>query len=333
MQGDGRIYFGSNLDWRWENGLIIVNKRGVKKASLVQPGNQPAEWISRYGSVTFNQFGQEMPFGGMNEAGLVVEQMWLDSTRYPARDSRPAVNLLEWIQYQLDNCRTVEEVLATDSKIRLEAPPVSARVHYLVSDASGNCASIECLDGRLVCHCGKDLPFHALANNTYENSLAYARAHPDPGTENHPLWRTGSEHRFARATARVIRFEPSNPTNEVQYAFDTLNQVHQWATKWRIVYDVSAHQIHLRTHDNPRERTIDLQSLDFSCGHPAQFANIDAKPSADGQLEFQDLTMAAQQAYLHDFSTKPAVRRVFGDLSKQIGALMLLVQSYTCADK
>jgi hypothetical protein len=43
--------------------------------------------------------------------------------------------------------------------------------------------------------------------------------------------------------------------------------------------------------------------------------------------------MAAQQAYLHDFSTKPAVRRVFGDLSKQIGALMLLVQSYTCADK
>jgi choloylglycine hydrolase len=28
-------------------------------------------WISKYGSITFNQYGREFPTGGMNEKGLV----------------------------------------------------------------------------------------------------------------------------------------------------------------------------------------------------------------------------------------------------------------------
>src|ERR1700746_1722576 len=71
LQGDGRIYFGRNLDWHWENGLVFVNQRNIGKMAVVTPGHAPAKWISKYGSVTFNQFGMELPMGGMNEAGLV----------------------------------------------------------------------------------------------------------------------------------------------------------------------------------------------------------------------------------------------------------------------
>src|SRR5579883_894965 len=78
LQGDGRIYFGRNLDWHWESGLVFVNQRHVGKMAVVAPGHVPARWVSKYGSVTFNQFGMELPMGGMNEAGLVVENMWLD---------------------------------------------------------------------------------------------------------------------------------------------------------------------------------------------------------------------------------------------------------------
>src|SRR5438477_4854789 len=80
LQGTGALYFGRNLDWYWEDGIVVVNPRNLQKAAFVLPGNTPAKWASRYGSVTFNQFGREMPFGGMNEAGLVVENMWLDET-------------------------------------------------------------------------------------------------------------------------------------------------------------------------------------------------------------------------------------------------------------
>ena len=123
LEGGGKIYFGRNLDWDWESGMVVVNPRGVQKTALVMPGHAPAKWKSKYGSVTFNQFGDEVPFGGMNEAGLVVDNMWLDETQYPTADSRPEINMLQWVQYQLDTCRTVAEVLANDSKIRLAARP------------------------------------------------------------------------------------------------------------------------------------------------------------------------------------------------------------------
>ena len=82
------------------------------------PQEKPASWVSRYGSVTFNQYGREFPNGGMNEAGLVVELMWLDDTTYPATDGRPALDCLEWIQYQLDTAATL-----SDHRLRLRRVP------------------------------------------------------------------------------------------------------------------------------------------------------------------------------------------------------------------
>jgi len=110
---DGALLAGKNLDWILDEGLLIVNKKGVsKRAMVLDPTEKTAQWVSRYGSVTFNQYGREMPMGGMNEAGLVVESLWLDNTRNPQPDERPG--LISWPQYQLDNCRTVAEVVATD---------------------------------------------------------------------------------------------------------------------------------------------------------------------------------------------------------------------------
>ena len=95
--------------------------------------------------------------------------------------------MLQWIQYQLDNCATVGEVIATDQKIRLEKTNVRARIHYFVCDASGDCATIEFLDGAMQVHRGKTLPCRALANDTYEWSAAYLRAHRPNKGDSEPL--------------------------------------------------------------------------------------------------------------------------------------------------
>ena len=96
--------FGRNYDFEIGYGHVIVNKRGVSKTSQT---DKPASWTSRFGSITFNQFGRDSATGGMNEKGLVVELMWLDGTRYPAADARSEVGTLEWIQYQLDTASNV----------------------------------------------------------------------------------------------------------------------------------------------------------------------------------------------------------------------------------
>ena len=80
-QGD-RLIFGRNLDWYSGTGLVMVNSRNLEKVALVNSSEKPVKWVSKFGSVTFNQIGRELPFGGINESGLVVEHMTLDGTVY-----------------------------------------------------------------------------------------------------------------------------------------------------------------------------------------------------------------------------------------------------------
>ncbi|NIV31091.1 MAG: hypothetical protein GWN58_16835, partial [Anaerolineae bacterium] len=86
--------------------------------------------------------GIQLAWAGMNEAGLAISTMWLGETRSPAPDERPPLASPLWIQYQLDTCATVEEVMANDARVRI----ADAVDHYLVCDRSGACAAVEFLE-------------------------------------------------------------------------------------------------------------------------------------------------------------------------------------------
>jgi choloylglycine hydrolase len=344
LEGGGRVYFGRNLDWFSEDGLVIINQRNIRKTAFVTPGNAPAQWTSQYGSVTFNGVGLEMPFGGMNEAGLVVENMWLCQTRYPAADSRPAVNMLEWIQYQLDNCRTVAEVVATDERLRIDPLTIPARVHYLVCDAGGDCASIEFLDGKMVCHRGANLPCRALANDPYAPSAAYLKAHPEPEgtirTLRAAYRKQKVDGRFAHAATRVARFAPGTTRHDVDYAFETLDEVCQGSlTVWRLVYDVSNRRIYYRTRSHPQERALDLKGIDFACGRPVQFFNLRSRPSDFDRFqpalpaaapEFQDLSETQHRRYVEAYLAQGWLKQGFGDMTPLMEAMLLHLRADNC---
>ena len=188
------VVVAKSYDYFMAQGLIVVNPRGLAKRSMLSGlGRRPAAWVSRHGSVTFNQYGRELPCGGMNEAGLVVEVMWLDETVYPPPDDRPVLPDLQWIQYQLDRWGSVAEVVAHADEVRVESG--AARVHYLVCDASAACAAVEYLDGALVLTTGDDMPMRALTNSPYAASLAFAMEH------GAPVDGLGSLERFSRAAA------------------------------------------------------------------------------------------------------------------------------------
>ena len=144
------MVFGRNYDWMADEGMVCTNQRGLAKTSMKMPDGNTISWVSRYGSITFNQYGKEFPTGGMNEKGLVVELMWLDGTTYPQPDERPSIGVLQWIQYQLDNHASVEEVINSDSKLRITSK--GTPLHYLVADADGRAATIEFLNGKLNVH-------------------------------------------------------------------------------------------------------------------------------------------------------------------------------------
>ncbi len=282
-RGDTRV-FGKNYDWDVEDGLVVVNKRGVTKTAFTE--ENPATWTSRFGSVTFNQYGREFPSGGINEKGLVIELMWLDETVYPEPDRRRALPTLQWIQYQLDNSATVDDVVASDAKVRI-AEAGSARIHFLIADASGAVASIEYLNGRMVSHRGKTLPFPVLTNDMYEVSVTYARER-DP---NQPL--TGSSlDRFTRA-ARGL--SPGGK-DAVADAFVLLDQVAQDGyTQWSIVYDVGDKRAYFRTRLHRDVRFLDLDALDFACSTPVRVVDLNASYSGDSSQYLADYSLDANR--------------------------------------
>jgi penicillin V acylase-like amidase (Ntn superfamily) len=286
INDEGRPVFGKNLDYHIGYGMMIANKRGVAKQAAIDI--LPAQWVSKYGSVTFNVYGREMPMGGMNEVGLVVENMWLDESRYPAdsTDARPTVNSLQWIQYQLDTAGTVKDVIESDKRIRIVDP--AGAIHFLVCDRKGDCAAIEFLQGKMVVHTGADLPVRALTNSTYDSSIDFlTRFDGDTKTEEYLAGGT-TLGRFVTAAGMLDSFKHKSHDDAIDYGFKMLETVSSPDyTRWSIVYDISEKRVYFRTKTNPERRYVDLGGLEFACGTQVMIHDMDSQVSGDvaGALE------------------------------------------------
>lgn len=268
LRDQGRIVVGSNMDWMVSEAYLLVNKRGVARSAMVD--ERPAHWTSRYGSVSFNQYGRDLPLGGMNEAGLVIENLWLVGTRYPDADARPALNVLSWIQYQLDMSATVAEVIDSNGHLRIAS---AVPLHFFVADRGGRVATIEFLGGRTVHHTADTLPVAALTNTTYRELLRAFERHQGRND-------TSSIGRFTIAARRVADYSASD-SEPVDYAFETLRQTRQSNTQWSEVYEIDRLKLHYQTRSDPRTRTLDLSGLDFSCSSPVLGIDIHADVEGD----------------------------------------------------
>jgi len=295
---NGHTVFGKNYDWHIERGLVFINKRGVSKAprgdiEFVKDPGPFAHWTSKYGSLTFNQYGREFPMGGINEAGLVVEIMALMNTEYPTPDDRPAVMELQWIQYQLDNFSKVEQVIASDSQIRIYRTG-ELGAHYLVADKEGNCATIEFINGKMVYHTRETLPIKVLANSTYSESMEYLKKHKGFGGDQSISGSSQSLDRFVRAANMLKDYNPNIQASSADYAFNILDNVAQlswaWGTKWSIVYDIQKLRIYFRTFSEKQIRYMDLHSFDFSCQSPVKVLDMNLDGSGDMKDNFLDYT-------------------------------------------
>jgi len=284
LQHNGQMVFGRNYDWVADAGIVCTNQRGLAKTSVKNPDGNTISWVSLYGSITFNQYGKEFPTGGMNEKGLVVELMWLDGTTYPQPDQRPSVGVLQWIQYQLDNYSTIDEVIASDKAIRITSK--GTPLHYLAADANGHAASIEFLDGKMQVHQGNDLPMPVLTNDTYTRSISSLSAGTTQGDN--------SMARFATACNMIQQYKSeTSGTSPVDESFEILGKVAQGSyTKWSIVYDISNKQVWFRTEKYKQLRSISFSSFDFSCTVSSKLINMNGREEGDISKLFTDFSDA-----------------------------------------
>jgi len=330
LDNNGYAVFGANYDLvkNKYDGLVIINKRNVSKSFEESDSfSKHVRWTSRYGSVSFNFIASQTSWSGMNEAGLVIYSMRLEEgSKAPKPDKRQCILIHYWLQYMLDNFSTIEEVITSDSIIRIFS---NGRIpHYLVSDKHGNCATIEFIDGKMVTHSGKDLPVKVLANNAYESSIAEwknisllkknRKPIPDKGTS--------SRGRFLRAVERVNSFRPTDTEKAVEIAFDILKDISRANTNWSIVFDTKNLQIHFKTIVHSKIRTIDFQKLDFSCQTPVKMIDINERLSGDITNQLKDYSFKYHFDHALHAAKKYGLEMTSEELEKYIRA----IEKFSC---
>jgi penicillin V acylase-like amidase (Ntn superfamily) len=313
----GQAFVGRNYDFEIGDAMVMVNPSGLQKKGFQPEG---PTWTAKFGSITFNQFGRDNPTGGMNEAGVIVELMWLDEARYPAPDARAALGVLEWIQYQLDTAATVADVLASDRRVRING---RVPLHYLVTDRSGRAATIEFLHGRLVAHVDGTLPVAVLTNSTYRDSLEFLRARRGtvPGGD-------GSKDRFARAAMRLQELKGSAVAEPVTMIFKVLDDVAQPNTRWSIVYDQTKRTIYFRTDAHRAIRSVSIDAFGFACSDGVKLLDIDTRMEGDVAKKFKPYSAAANLAFIARTYAGTSVTR--GTPSEEVAAIAAHPDSARC---
>ncbi len=265
------VIAAKSYDWTTGLGIVLSNPRG-ERISLPVGSNSPISWEARFGSITFNQYGQFMPNGGINEAGLVIEVLWLDDTYYPELKDQIPINELQWVQYHLDVCESVEEVIASLSNFAIV--PVFGKLHYFVADKSGKTAIVEFLNGKAVVSEGNSLVCKVITNDSYSNSVSYLQSNYRIGSQSSSL------NRFVNAKEAVEKIESGwNAKKDyksiVDESFDALQKVwiNGW-TRWNIVYDINNGQIFFKTDAAQSIKHLDMKSFDFSAIAVPLFVNM-----------------------------------------------------------
>lgn len=273
---------------------LWIFPRGMERHGQV--GANSLTWVSRYGSVAASSWDIATP-DGMNEKGLVANLLWLVQSQYPVYNkSSPekGLTIAAWAQYVLDNFASVKEavehlrqesfVVVTDF---IPGTDKFTTVHLSLSDAMGDSAIFEYVNGKLVIHHSAD--YQVMTNDpVFEQQLAI-KSYWDsvPGTHFLPGSNRSAD-RFVRAAYYVNAIPQSKVAQvnvasvfsvirnvSVPYGISTQGQPHISSTRWRVVADQKNLTYYFENVLTPNVVWVDLKEVDFSTQSSVRKLHLD----------------------------------------------------------
>lgn len=271
-------------------GMVFINKRGIFKTGrtwseiITKEQKNPSSlcWISKYGSVTFNIFGRDLPDGGINEEGLFIWEM-SEKADYPKNENLPKLNQMSWMQYILDNYSTMEEAVLCASEIEIDG----WEWHFFVGDAKGNTAVIEFIGQKAVIYKGENMPIPGLFNTLYSRDLELMKYYKGFGGQYDPDLNDSNVPRIVK-TAKMIR-DYKLTQNAVDYSFKMLEYLNNTAD-WSIVFDAGKRNIFFRTNLNREIKSFSIDDIDFSNTKPVSVLDMNIKNGGNVLNQFHPYT-------------------------------------------
>jgi penicillin V acylase-like amidase (Ntn superfamily) len=284
------VYHGANdevitarsMDWKSDVATNLwIFPRGMKRSG--ESGRNSIRWVSKYGSVIASGYDISTT-DGLNEAGLSACVLWLVESSYPKFDGhKPGLTIAAWAQYVLDNFATVEQAVSALQKepyaiVTANVPGESrlATLHLAMSDATGDSAIVEYVNGKQVIHHGRQ--YQVMTNSPiFEEQLALNEYWKQiGGTVMLPGTNRASD-RFARASFYVNAIPKAEDPVEalasvfsvirnvsVPYGITTPDQPNISSTRWRTVADHKRKLYFFESAMTPNVFWVALNSIDFS---------------------------------------------------------------------
>lgn len=290
---EGRVLTARSMDWSLPMlSNLWVFPRGMTRTG--EAGPRSLEWTSKYGSLIVSGY-DIATVDGMNETGLVANMLWLESSDYPEDDgSTPQMSLSVWAQYFLDNYATVAEAVA-DLKARpfhvvtRDVPVQPGRlttVHLSLSDASGDSAILEWIDGELIIHHGPE--YRVMTNDPpYPEQLAVAAYWRGVNPREMLPGTTRASDRFVRAGTYIDMVVQSDDPRKaaaaafsvirntsVPYGITTPEAPNLSTTRWRVVADQKDRLFYVESAISPNVFWVDLKRLDFAANSGVRWLDL-----------------------------------------------------------
>ena len=201
---DSLVITGRTMDWSEDmHSDLWLFPKGVKRNGSA--GEKSVEWTSKYGSVVVSAYNIGSA-DGMNEQGLVANLLYLAESNYgKPKGDVPLLSISLWAQYVLDNFATVSEAVDALGKesFSILAPSLPngspAQLHLAISDATGDSAIFEYIDGKLVIHHGRQ--YNVMTNSpVFSKQLALDEYWEEIGGLTFLPGTSRAADRFARAS-------------------------------------------------------------------------------------------------------------------------------------
>ncbi|MGC9205742.1 linear amide C-N hydrolase [Acidithiobacillus sp.] len=300
---DGLVITGRTMDWKDPmHSRLWIFPKGLEHEGGA--GRNSVHWVSRYGSVVVTSLNAAVS-DGMNQKGLVANMLWLAGSKYPDDCGKePRLSIAAWAQYFLDNFSSVKKAVAS-----IKAHPlcvVSDKIpgtdryttlHLSISDANGNSAIFEYIDGKLVIHEGRE--YQVMTNDPeYSQQLAIEKYWNQIGGTTFLPGTNRAADRFARA-AFYIHAIPKTANQSVGAAevmsvlqnvsvpmgISTPGQPNISSTRWRVVADQTGLKYYYNSVSSMDTFWVNLHQADLKKGAP-----ILQLPMGQGQVYSGDVT-------------------------------------------
>ena len=301
--GAGAFITGRGMDWNDPTApfRIFSFPRGMERTG--GPADNAIAWRSTYGSVTCSMYDGATS-DGMNETGLVANVLYLAEADFgdAVQEDKPLISIGAWAQYFLDNYGTVAEAVEAmqDPPFAIVAPLLpngrAAAVHMSLSDASGDSAVLEYLDGELVIHHGPEYTVmtnsptfdQQLAINTYWELIGGDRMLP--GTINaadryvRVSYLLKSSPKYAEPRMAVASVFSIMRAIGVPLGMEDLEHPNISATLWRSVSDHEARRYYFESAIQPAVFWVDMANLNLAEGASPMSVEVDGPKVLAGEV-------------------------------------------------